>query len=638
MSSTFFGLSIGSSGLNAFHAAINTTANNISNVQTEGYSKQVTNLEASSALRVFQRYGTTGTGVTAKGVTQVRDLYYDEKYWNNQAKYGEYDKKLYYMEQIENYFTDSAAVEGFSRIYAKAFNALDTVSTNAGDTAVRNEFISDMTNLMTYFNTKGVQLQDLQSTINEEIKSTVDNVNSIIQKITSLNKQINVIELEGSHANELRDERAKLVDELSEIIPVEVREDKVINSNFEDMYTGATHYTVKLNGRLLVDTYECTLLDTRTRAQKDNQCDVSGLYDVVWSDSGAKIDMNAKSMTGALKALFQVRDGNNLENLRGTVTGAGTNEIKVSYPDTCKDIMTMNMPHEGTVTINSTEYAYNGFTFETDDQGNIVEYIFNTTEPLDVDTAGKLIGSQAQVGEGVDYKGIPYYQNQMSTFLRSFTKKFNELQRQGYDLSGNKMGSFFVGNHETDKGEYVFTDEATDAERAAGTAARTVDAGNAYTNESDTYYRLTALNADVADQTKDNPKIFATTRYNMKNDTEVDGKKIYQKDAGVDAFDLVTELQKLQKDVEIFRGSGGDGFLQCVYADVTVDTQQCTVFQENFYNIRETIDSQRTSVKGVDEDEEAQDLVKFQNAYNLSSKCIQVLSEMYDRLITQTGV
>ncbi|MCR5054078.1 MAG: flagellar hook-associated protein FlgK, partial [Lachnospiraceae bacterium] len=248
MSSTFFGLSIGSSGLNAFHAAINTTANNISNVQTEGYSKQVTNLEASSALRVFQRYGTTGTGVTAKGVTQVRDLYYDEKYWNNQSKYGEYDKKLYYMDQIENYFTDSAAVEGFSRIYAKAFNALDTVSTNAGDTAVRNEFISDMTNLMTYFNTKGVQLQDLQSTINEEIKSTVDNVNSIIQKITSLNKQINVIELEGSHANELRDERAKLVDELSEIIPVEVREDKVINSNFEDMYTGATHYTVKLNG------------------------------------------------------------------------------------------------------------------------------------------------------------------------------------------------------------------------------------------------------------------------------------------------------------------------------------------------------------------------------------------------------
>ena len=71
---------------------------------------------------------------------------------------------------------------------------------------------------------------------------------------------------------------------------------------------------------------------------------------------------------------------------------------------------------------------------------------------------------------------------------------------------------------------------------------------------------------------------------------------------------------------------------------MTVDTQQCSVFQENFYNIREAIESQRTSVKGVDEDEEAQDLVKFQNAYNLSSKCIQVLSEMYDRLITQTGV
>jgi len=79
MSSTFFGLTIASSGLNTAQAQINTTANNISNVNTNGYSKQVVNTVAASALRVYQAYGTTGTGVEVESVTQSRDAYYDEK-------------------------------------------------------------------------------------------------------------------------------------------------------------------------------------------------------------------------------------------------------------------------------------------------------------------------------------------------------------------------------------------------------------------------------------------------------------------------------------------------------------------------------------------------------------------------------
>ena len=62
MASTFFGLHIGYSGLNAFQASINTTANNISNVQTEGYTRQTVDLSPSSAMRVYQKYGSTGTG------------------------------------------------------------------------------------------------------------------------------------------------------------------------------------------------------------------------------------------------------------------------------------------------------------------------------------------------------------------------------------------------------------------------------------------------------------------------------------------------------------------------------------------------------------------------------------------------
>jgi len=84
MPSTFFGLSIASTGLNAYQNKVNTTTNNISNAKTPGYSRQVVNLSQEEAIRTWQKYGTAGTGVSTDSITQVRDQYYDEKYWNNQ--------------------------------------------------------------------------------------------------------------------------------------------------------------------------------------------------------------------------------------------------------------------------------------------------------------------------------------------------------------------------------------------------------------------------------------------------------------------------------------------------------------------------------------------------------------------------
>ena len=116
MPSQFFGLNIAASALNAFQASVNTAANNVSNVQTKGYSKQVTNKEAGEGMRVNAKYGTTGTGVNAVSVTQLRDSYYDTKYWNNNGNLGLYQKRLYYMEQIQTYFTDDDTEKGFSTL------------------------------------------------------------------------------------------------------------------------------------------------------------------------------------------------------------------------------------------------------------------------------------------------------------------------------------------------------------------------------------------------------------------------------------------------------------------------------------------------------------------------------------------
>jgi len=72
MPSQFFGLTIASSGLSAYQAALNTTANNISNEQTKGYSRQAANLSASDALRVNAKYGSMGSGITVNSIKQIR--------------------------------------------------------------------------------------------------------------------------------------------------------------------------------------------------------------------------------------------------------------------------------------------------------------------------------------------------------------------------------------------------------------------------------------------------------------------------------------------------------------------------------------------------------------------------------------
>lgn len=81
MASTFFGLHIGSSALSSFQVATNTTANNIANVKTTGYTRQEATLQAKDAINVTARYGSVGTGVTVTSIKQQRDLYYDNKYW-----------------------------------------------------------------------------------------------------------------------------------------------------------------------------------------------------------------------------------------------------------------------------------------------------------------------------------------------------------------------------------------------------------------------------------------------------------------------------------------------------------------------------------------------------------------------------
>ena len=96
MASTFFGLNIAYTGLTAANAALNTTANNISNTNTDGYSRQLVNQKAASSIRTYTTYGCSGAGVETMSIERERDAFYDFKFWNNNANKGEFEELEYY--------------------------------------------------------------------------------------------------------------------------------------------------------------------------------------------------------------------------------------------------------------------------------------------------------------------------------------------------------------------------------------------------------------------------------------------------------------------------------------------------------------------------------------------------------------
>lgn len=254
MSSQFFGLNIAYKGLLASNAALNTTANNVSNAQTDGYSRQRVVQQAADAIRVFQSYGCAGAGVETLAIERVRDEFYDVKFWNNNARVGEYENKQYYMRQVEDYFTDDTTTPGFKTIFDQMTNGLQEILKNAGSVTAKSQFVSFAQSLTEYFNNLSGNLKELQKDVNQEIKLKVDETNSLASEIASLNKQINIIEMGGGTANELRDRRSLLIDQLSKIVDVEVDETPIRDTNHPDRETGASRYVVYIaGGQLLVD-------------------------------------------------------------------------------------------------------------------------------------------------------------------------------------------------------------------------------------------------------------------------------------------------------------------------------------------------------------------------------------------------
>ena len=642
MASQFFGLTIAYSGLLANNAALNTTSNNIANVQTEGYSRQQVNQQAANALQMFQTYGCAGAGVETLSIERIRDEFYDIKYWNNNAKVGEYKMQSYYMNQVETYFHDDGKNAGFKTVFDQFMvNSLQELMKNPSADSTKTQFVGSAENLVSYFNGLSGNLEAVQKDINQEIKIKVDEINSLAGEIANLNKQINTIELTGVNANELRDRRALLLDQLSEIVDVQTTETPIVDANNPDRVTGGNRFIVKIaGGQILVDTNEFRGLEcvARQSYEKMNQTDIDGLYEIYW-DGGEELAERQKfnlynaSMGGSLRGLVELRDGNNNEYFNGEITAVGA----VTDPDTgeTKDTVTIEVSkgylqdlnrcnlsdQGGIINLGNQEFYYDSWEYSYDEATDTYSYTFTLSATTGADAKNKKaltndrVGMAASIGKNIDYQGIPYYMNQINEWVRTFAQKFNDILTGGY-TSDNKPGvKLFTANHATDSKQFDMPDNTRYDKGRTVTVA----------SNADSYYRLTAKNFALLDAIKIDPSLLA--------------EKSSMGD-GVEQGDLLNSLREMSYNKEKFnfRGASASEFLQTILADVALNSSRAQTFTESYTNIAYSIDNQRIGISGVDEDEEAVNLVKYQNGYNLASKMIQTLTEIYDRLILQTGV
>lgn len=465
MASTFFGLNIAVSGMNTYNAVLNTTAHNISNTKTAGYSKQVVNQQAKKALSLKTSFGMQGTGVEVTEIVNTRDSYYDYKYRKSTTTLGYYDTAKYYMSSIEDYlYVKDEKSGGLSTSLDSFFKSLINMTTDSTDTTKRAETAGYADALGEYARKMSTNLQTLQNDINTEISSTVKQINAYAEQLAALTKQINSLEVYGNQANDLRDQRARILDELSQLADVEVTEKNPETGN------GLHQYIVALGGNILVDTYNYKTISVEASKTKDNQCDNQGLYGLKWSD-GQSFNIRNTILGGKLQALFELRDGNNGENFTAKLTDNGNSSCigtknnkstitlsakSVSGANNC-DLAKLSIPEANAcLTIAGKDYKYDSFEVTVGIDGTYT-YTFTLSEPLEeadkknIKTAFDNSES-ASIGDSVDFRGIPYYMSQLNEFIRTFSANVNQLQNAGYDMDNNKGVDLFVGlDSQTDK-------------------------------------------------------------------------------------------------------------------------------------------------------------------------------------------
>ena len=212
-------ISIAMTGINAAQAGLLTTGNNISNLSTEGYTRQRT-LQASNPS-VMTGAGGIGQGVHVVTVERMFSQALTTQVLNAQTNVSALDTYYAQVSQIDNMLADKEA--GLTPLMQKFFDAAQSVATNPSSISARQSMVSAAETMTTGYRSMYERLTEIEAGINSQVRDTVGQINTYTEQIADLNEKIiSAGAIGGQPANDLYDKRDKLVADLNELVKVTV--------------------------------------------------------------------------------------------------------------------------------------------------------------------------------------------------------------------------------------------------------------------------------------------------------------------------------------------------------------------------------------------------------------------------------
>lgn len=623
MASSFAGIEIGKRSLMAHSTQISTAGHNISNADTEGYSRQRVNVRAFDPLyrpdlERAQVAGQIGQGTDVESITRVRDELLDsrivgqtnvESYWATREKY-------YAM--IESVYNEPEEISVRGNM-DKFWQGWQELSVYPDSDAARQVVVTRGQTLTDSIRQQFRGLSEIGKQIDGDIEATVRQVNDISSQIAAVNAEIVRSRAMGDNPNDLMDRRDLLVEKLANLINVTVdRKDP-------------DEFMVHTDGQVIVQG------SLARQIKSVPQIDNNGYGKLVWTDTG----IDAQFHGGTLGALIELRD----KDIRSEVQSLNT--MALNFADLVNDV------HRNAVGKNNVTgldfFVQHDFVENTngnyDRNGDGVEdssYVFRMT--------GKnVLRPQEQIGlEGtMTFNGasgnvnVSYYAsdtvadvvnriNDSNAEVKAYLDRNSNLVLKATS-SASMENPDFVIRHVEDSGMFLTGYSGILAQSGEG-GAYDFNRADAVTSLDGAQFAVSPV-MSPADYMEVNPAVTGDVR----SVAAAFANTIGDADPG-DARAAVEIAAMRNTKVMIGTGRTFDDYFAESVTNVGLKGEQAQNQLASQNKIMDDLRSLRDSISGVNIDEELADIIKFQHGYNAAAKFVTVQDELLDTLINRLGV
>ena len=595
MSNGMSGLYIGASGLNAAHAALNTTANNLANINTTGYTRQQITFASGTYYSVGSNATTKmvcGTGVDVSEIRRVRDELIDKAYRQEKGRLGYYDSQYDAVTEVESLFGELDD-NSFQSTMKDLLTSINEVSKNPTSTVARSSLLQSATTFIDKSSSIYSSLKDYQTTLNTKINNMVDKINSLGKTIGDLNEKILDVECTGQKANDLRDKRDNALDELGGYIKIQYQEDK----------QGAV--TVAAEGVTLVSKNTVFTMGTE-------KIDGTDLLKPVWPLlDNRDVFADAEKITAI--------SNNDVGELKGLLISRGYKAV--NYTD---------------VPVEPTKPDATGY--DLTDPAQVIAYQ-SAKDKYDIDNT--------QYEKDCEYYNKYIDPSVILSTMASLDKLVNGVVTSINDiLCPEKTASFTAADGTAYSDVTVLDMEKTsygnDSDKSVGVELFSRNNTDRYLkvagDDGTVYYvrnNKNTLGLD-SDYTLGNIKMNETATQNKATIplTNAQGEEDFEKGkALVDAWNV--KFASLNPST--YAKENFNSFYNSLVTEFADTGKVLSNMVTNQTTMTDGYNGQRLQTEGVSSDEELQNMIKFQQAYNAASRYINVVSEMLEHIVTRLG-